>query len=154
MCCWVGGWGGAAKQVGSHRREVQLCRAPAADIACFLQFAPTLLPPSTLLPHRPPCTQAAARAPCLALSNPTRHTAPPPCRGLHSLTTLGSQLYLFGGAPQRGPMLGDLWVLDTAQQPLQWQQLAPAGPAPPPRCSHVAAAVGKDLLILGGSYYK
>jgi hypothetical protein len=75
------------------------------------------------------------------------------CRGLHSVTAVGSELYLFGGAPQRGPMLGDLWRLDTATRPLRWQRLAPAGPAPAPRCSHAAAALGHLIVILGGAYY-
>ena len=75
-------------------------------------------------------------------------------RGLHSMTLVGTQLYLFGGAPQRGPMLADLWALDTAQQPLRWQALAPVGPSPHPRCSQGAAALGTQLVIVGGSYYR
>lgn len=79
----------------------------------------------------------------------------PQSRGLHSLTPVSRKLFLIGGAPQRGPMLGDLWVLDTSQQPLRWRKIEPQGPVPPPRCSHAAAAVGQGgVLVVGGSFYR
>lgn len=100
----------------------------------------------------------------LASTPPTLRTLPvlpderhgaPPALGLHSLTAVGQKLFLFGGAPQRGPMTDELWILDTAQQPLRWRRVAPAAGAawPPPRCSHAAVAVGETLLVLGGSFY-
>lgn len=50
-------------------------------------------------------------------------------RGLHSLTAVGGRLYLFGGAPQRGAMLRDLWVLDTGREQLQVGRGRPASPS-------------------------
>jgi N-acetylneuraminic acid mutarotase len=77
----------------------------------------------------------------------------PASRGLHSLTAVGSKLYLFGGAPKSGPMLDDLWVLDLGGD-LTWQRLSPGGRPPHARCSHAAAAAGGDIVYSGGSYYK
>lgn len=82
----------------------------------------------------------------------------PPSRGLHSLTHVQTKdggpgaLFLFGGAPQRGPMFGDLWRLDLST--MSWSQLQPSGPAPHARCSHTAVRWGDHVIIMGGSYYK
>ena len=46
-------------------------------------------------------------------------------RGLHSLTAVGSHLWLFGGAPKSGAMMDDLWVLDT--ETMAWEQVHKAG---------------------------
>lgn len=74
------------------------------------------------------------------------------CRGLHSVTAVGSKLYLFGGAPQKGGMLNDLWLLDTAS--MQWTELQPKGQLPHVRCSHTAVVMGTSIVIFGGSYYR
>lgn len=74
------------------------------------------------------------------------------CRGLHSVTAVGNKLYLFGGAPQKGGMLNDLWVLDVAS--MQWTELHPEGQLPHVRCSHTAAVMGTSIVIFGGSYYR
>lgn len=78
------------------------------------------------------------------------------CRGLQSLTAVDDVLYLYGGAPQKGPMLADLWALDTKTR--QWKQLHPKPAAngwkPHARCSHGAAAMNGRLFFLAGSYYK
>ena len=74
------------------------------------------------------------------------------CRGLHSVTAIGNKLYLFGGAPQKGGMLNDLWVLDTAT--MQWTELHPEGELPHKRCSHAAVAMGTSIVCFGGSYYR
>lgn len=76
----------------------------------------------------------------------------PLCRGLHSLTAVGDKLYLFAGAPKEGPMLGDLWALDSASH--AWAELDAEGKAPHVRCSQAVAAGGSDIFMLGGSYYK
>ena len=73
-------------------------------------------------------------------------------RGLHSLTAVGDKLYLFAGAPKEGPMLGDLWALDTASS--AWTELDAKGKTPHVRCSQAVAAVGSDIFMLGGSFYK
>jgi hypothetical protein len=37
---------------------------------------------------------------------------------------------------------------------LAWRKLAPSGPQPHVRCSHIAAAVGPSkLLVVGGAFY-
>lgn len=74
------------------------------------------------------------------------------CRGLHSVTAVDKKLYLFGGAPQKGSMLNDLWVLDTAT--MQWTELHPEGELPHTRCSHAAVAMSTSIVFFGGSYYR
>ena len=65
-------------------------------------------------------------------------------------------MFLFGGAPKEGPMLGDLWSLTLAGGTGRgaWAELDPDGKAPHVRCSQAAAAVGTDIFLAGGSYYK
>lgn len=75
----------------------------------------------------------------------------PSSRGLHSVVHVNNALYLFGGAPQNGPMLGDLWKLDLHS--LQWQQLNPAGPSPHVRCSTAAGVHGSSIFYFGGAFY-
>lgn len=75
----------------------------------------------------------------------------PSSRGLHSVVKVGGALYLYGGAPQKGPMLDDLWKLELSS--MQWQQLQPQGQIPHARCSPAAAAVGKYIVYFGGAFY-
>ena len=49
-------------------------------------------------------------------------------------------------------MLGDLWALDTGSS--AWAELDAEGKTPHVRCSQAVAAVGSDIFMLGGSYYK
>ncbi|KAK9807704.1 hypothetical protein WJX72_006635 [[Myrmecia] bisecta] len=95
---------------------------------------------------------ASPDAPMLAKVGVTGEAGTPPSRGLHTLTAVGGKLYLFAGAPQRGGMLADLWVLDLAS--MQWRQLRPEGAQPHVRCSQTAAAVGDQIYYHGGSYYR
>ena len=37
------------------------------------------------------------------------------------MTAVGNKLWVFGGAPKSGPMMDDLWELDT--QALSWRQI-------------------------------
>ncbi|KAK9822770.1 hypothetical protein WJX74_006897 [Apatococcus lobatus] len=87
---------------------------------------------------------------------PDPQSGSPSSRGLHSLTAVGGVLYLYGGAPQKGPMVGDLWALNTSS--MQWNLLHPEpaanGWTPHPRCSHGAAALDGRIYFLAGSYYK
>mmetsp|Transcript_14114 Transcript_14114/g.38160 ORF Transcript_14114/g.38160 Transcript_14114/m.38160 type:complete len:386 (+) Transcript_14114:86-1243(+) len=85
----------------------------------------------------------------------------PSSRGLHSLTAvaphpsaLPTKLFLFGGAPQRGPMMSDLYALDLLTN--EWTKLSPSGAQPHARCAHGAAAapLGRHLLVFGGAFYK
>lgn len=75
----------------------------------------------------------------------------PSSRGLHSVVKVGNAMYLYGGAPQKGAMLDDLWKLDLSS--MQWQQLQPSGQKPHARCSPAAGAVGKYILYSGGAFY-
>lgn len=75
----------------------------------------------------------------------------PSSRGLHSVIKVGGALHLYGGAPQKGPMLDDLWKLDLSS--MQWQQLQPQGQTPHARCSPAAAAIGKCIVYFGGAFY-
>lgn len=79
-------------------------------------------------------------------------TGPAPAsRGLHSMVKVGGALYLYGGAPQKGPMMDDLWKLDLGS--MQWQQLQPRGEKPHARCSPAAGVVGQYILYFGGAFY-
>lgn len=75
----------------------------------------------------------------------------PSSRGLHTVLKAGNALYLYGGAPQKGPMLDDLWRLDLTT--MQWTQLQPKGQTPHARCSPAAAVVGRYLVYFGGAFY-
>jgi hypothetical protein len=110
---------------------------------------------------------ATARFSRLPVLPDPEHGAPS-SRGLQSMTLVGGgkRLLVFGGAPQKGGMLGDLWALDGdfvagGGGELRWTRLwggpaegdADSAAAPHVRCSHVAADVDGGLFILGGSYY-
>lgn len=71
---------------------------------------------------------------------------------MHSLTAIGSKAYVFGGAPKKGNMLGDLWELNLER--LAWSKIHATGNAPHVRCSHTATAIGGKIYFFGGSYYK
>ncbi|KAG2502040.1 hypothetical protein HYH03_000534 [Edaphochlamys debaryana] len=150
----------------------QVAPAGPEELPRISRFAMTPLPggPGRLLLHTHRSAEdvlvlePAASPPALG-KVPVRGVSPdapsPPSRGLHSLTAAsapegasGSALYVFGGAPQSGPMFGDLWALDPAA--MTWQELRPEGPAPHARCSHVAAAAcsGRYLVAHGGSFYE
>ncbi|GIL56650.1 hypothetical protein Vafri_11982 [Volvox africanus] len=115
-------------------------------------------------------TAAAAPIPQLSQQHRKQRTGHGQTHGLQAPTvggkaTSGSDvaaLYLYGGAPQSGPMFGDVWLLDSGS--MTWRQLSPEGPTPPARCSHVAGAsngsngggggiAGRYLIFIGGSYY-
>ncbi|WIA33891.1 hypothetical protein OEZ86_006990 [Tetradesmus obliquus] len=77
----------------------------------------------------------------------------PSSRGLHSMVHVNGQLYVLFGAPQKGPMLDDVYRLDLAS--LTWEDLTGqlSGPKPHPRCSAGVAAVGDKVLVVGGAFY-
>lgn len=74
------------------------------------------------------------------------------CRGLHTLTLVANKAYLFGGAKQRGGMMGDIWQLDLEAK--AWSRLAPGGRAPHVRCSHTATLIDNQIWFFGGSFSK
>ncbi|KAF8065913.1 protein phosphatase 2C 68 [Scenedesmus sp. PABB004] len=92
---------------------------------------------------------AAPGGPALSKAPLAPGSPAPSSRGLHSMVALRDGLYLFGGAPQSGPMLDDCWRLDLGS--MAWERRA-GGPAA--RCSAAAAAVGgRYMLIVGGAFY-
>eukprot|EP01050_Picozoa_sp_SAG11_P017431 SAG11_NODE_2516_length_3265_cov_3.032533_2_plen_353_part_00 len=50
----------------------------------------------------------------------------PAARSFHSMTSLGSRLFVFGGCGERG-RLNDLWCIDTAASSPAWVCLSPGG---------------------------
>ncbi|KAL5723225.1 hypothetical protein ACHQM5_006648 [Ranunculus cassubicifolius] len=72
----------------------------------------------------------------------------PPCpRDSHTCTTVGNNLFVFGGTDGREP-LKDLHILDTSTN--TWISPTIRGEGPEAREGHSAALVGKRLFIFGG----
>ncbi|KXZ45616.1 hypothetical protein GPECTOR_52g19 [Gonium pectorale] len=128
----------AVKEAEDERRHATLARVPVrGDASDACDPKGLLPPPPSMLPPL-----AAAAAPTAGGGGASALAAEP-----------GSALYVYGGAAQSAPVYSDLWVLDP--KALTWQQLAPDGPAPQARCSHVAGACGEGgrfLLAIGGSF--
>ncbi|CAH9095738.1 unnamed protein product [Cuscuta epithymum] len=80
-------------------------------------------------------------------SEPVMKGAVPMPRDSHSCTTVGDNLYVFGGTDGRKP-LGDLRILDTASN--TWILPSLRGDGPEPREGHSAALIGRRLFIFGG----
>ncbi|KAK8560002.1 hypothetical protein V6N12_012810 [Hibiscus sabdariffa] len=76
----------------------------------------------------------------------TKGTPPTP-RDSHSCTTVGDNLFVFGGTDGMNP-LKDLHILDTATH--TWICPSVRGEGPEAREGHSAALVGKRLFIFGG----
>ncbi|XP_024027283.1 uncharacterized protein LOC21402019 isoform X2 [Morus notabilis] len=72
---------------------------------------------------------------------------PPTRRDSHSCTTVGDNLYVFGGTDGMNP-LNDLHILDTSSH--TWISPSLRGEGPEAREGHSAALVGKRLFIFGG----
>ncbi|CAI9111735.1 OLC1v1012034C1 [Oldenlandia corymbosa var. corymbosa] len=80
-------------------------------------------------------------------SEPEMKGVPPTPRDSHSCTTVGDNLFVFGGTDGRSP-LGDLHILDTSSN--TWISPSVRGDGPAPREGHSAALIGKRLFIFGG----
>ncbi|KAE8711821.1 rhomboid protein 1 [Hibiscus syriacus] len=76
----------------------------------------------------------------------TKGTPPTP-RDSHSSTTVGENLFVFGGTDGMNP-LKDLYILDTVTD--TWICPSVRGEGPEAREGHSAALVGKRLFIFGG----
>ncbi|KAG9439061.1 hypothetical protein H6P81_019226 [Aristolochia fimbriata] len=80
-------------------------------------------------------------------SKPMVKGTPPSPRDSHSCTTVGNNLFVFGGTDGKYP-LNDLHVLDTSTN--TWVRPNMSGPVPAPREGHSAALIDKRLFIFGG----
>lgn len=80
-------------------------------------------------------------------SQPVIKGTPPTPRDSHSCTTVGDNLYVFGGTDGMNP-LNDLHILDTSSH--TWISPSLRGEGPEAREGHSAALVGKRLFIFGG----
>ncbi|XP_010258009.1 PREDICTED: host cell factor 1-like isoform X2 [Nelumbo nucifera] len=80
-------------------------------------------------------------------SKPMVKGIPPSPRDSHSCTTVGNNLFVFGGTDGRVP-LKDLHILDTSSN--TWITPRVAGEGPEAREGHSAALIGKRLFIFGG----
>lgn len=80
-------------------------------------------------------------------SKPMVKGTPPSPRDSHSCTTVGNNLFVFGGTDGKNP-LKDLHVLDTSSN--TWITPNVSGEGPEAREGHSAAIVDKWLLIFGG----
>ncbi|XP_060204931.1 uncharacterized protein LOC132632846 isoform X1 [Lycium barbarum] len=80
-------------------------------------------------------------------SEPVMKGTLPSPRDSHSCTTIGDNLFVFGGTNGREP-LNDLHILDTSSN--TWISPSLRGDRPNPREGHSAALIGKRLFIFGG----
>lgn len=80
-------------------------------------------------------------------SQPAIKGTPPTPRDSHSCTTVGDNLFVFGGTDGMNP-LKDLHILDTSSH--TWISPSLRGDGPEAREGHSAALVGKRLIIFGG----
>ncbi|KAF2312873.1 hypothetical protein GH714_040930 [Hevea brasiliensis] len=80
-------------------------------------------------------------------SQPVIKGTPPTPRDSHSCTTVGDNLFVFGGTDGMNP-LKDLHILDISSH--TWISPTVRGEGPEAREGHSAALVGKRLFIFGG----
>lgn len=80
-------------------------------------------------------------------SQPLIKGIPPTPRDSHSCTTVGDNLFVFGGTDGMNP-LKDLHILDTSTR--TWISPSLRGDGPEAREGHSAALVGKRLFVFGG----
>jgi hypothetical protein len=76
----------------------------------------------------------------------------PPNRKLHSMHSIGTKLYIFGGEQEDGQQglrkLNDLWVYDIETQ--IWKPELMFGDVPGPRSGHSTCTVGDRIYLYGG----
>nr|XP_048330190.1 uncharacterized protein LOC107419037 isoform X2 [Ziziphus jujuba var. spinosa] len=80
-------------------------------------------------------------------SQPLIKGTPPTPRDSHSCTTVGDNLYVFGGTDGMNPLRA-LHILDTSSH--TWMSPSLRGEGPEAREGHSAALVGRRLFIFGG----
>jgi len=80
-------------------------------------------------------------------SRPITTGESPSCRAGHTITSLNTKLFVFGGGD--GTLyLNDLHVLDN--ETMSWSQVYVTGTTPAPRSRHTATLVGNKLYVIGG----
>ncbi|KAJ2753575.1 hypothetical protein GGI19_003041 [Coemansia pectinata] len=92
---------------------------------------------------------AEARAPTPAMywkQTKTWGVRPPKMRS-HTLTVIGSQVFVFGGW-NNSVCYNDVYVLDT--ETMFWSKMHTSGDEVPPCRAHTATAVGSRLFVFGG----
>ncbi|XP_010477041.1 PREDICTED: kelch domain-containing protein 3-like [Camelina sativa] len=80
-------------------------------------------------------------------TQPMINGTPPSPRDSHSCTTVGDNLFVFGGTDGSKP-LNDLHILDTSSH--TWRCPSVRGEGPEAREGHSATLVGKRLFVFGG----
>ncbi|EOA40064.1 hypothetical protein CARUB_v10008756mg [Capsella rubella] len=80
-------------------------------------------------------------------TQPMINGTPPSPRDSHSCTTVGDNLFVFGGTDGIKP-LNDLFILDTSSH--TWRCPSVRGEGPAAREGHSATLVGKRLFVFGG----
>lgn len=74
---------------------------------------------------------------------------PPSARGGHSVSQIGTSLWLFGGEDLKRRLLDDIHVLDMVSW--TWRTFSASGDAPSPRADHaVAVRENRYLTVFGG----
>eukprot|EP00698_Gefionella_okellyi_P004361 TRINITY_DN14033_c0_g1_i1.p1 TRINITY_DN14033_c0_g1~~TRINITY_DN14033_c0_g1_i1.p1 ORF type:complete len:1234 (-),score=338.16 TRINITY_DN14033_c0_g1_i1:76-3777(-) len=79
--------------------------------------------------------------------SPTVGGKPPPPRYNHTVSTVGDQVFIFGGFSKGAP-LNDAAIFDTAS--MAWKEPEIQGKRPTPRFGHAACVVGKKIFIIAG----
>lgn len=76
----------------------------------------------------------------------------PVSRGGHSVTLIGTQLYMFGGEDLKRRLFNDLNILDL--ETMTWKSVIASGACPSPRADHVATAYRDSCIFVfgGGSH--
>ena len=76
----------------------------------------------------------------------------PSKRSGHSLSMIGSNLFIFGGLNSDGKPgpVDELWCLKTQGDAFEWSLISPAGECPLPRWKHSASVYGNQLVVFGG----
>ncbi|XP_022737508.1 kelch domain-containing protein 3-like isoform X3 [Durio zibethinus] len=80
-------------------------------------------------------------------SQPAMKGTPPTPRDSHSCTTVGDNLFVFGGTDGMNP-LKDLHILDT--ETFVWKHAATSGNPPSARDSHTCSSWKNKIIVIGG----
>ena len=82
--------------------------------------------------------------------HPARSGTAPMPRTRHSLTSVGQNLFLFGGTAGPAGASAELWEYAIDTRAWSQHKTTPAAPAPAARMSHAMTSIGAKLLLFGG----